>query len=30
LDGVDIRDLQLDSLRRQISIVLQDVFLFHG
>jgi ATP-binding cassette subfamily B protein/subfamily B ATP-binding cassette protein MsbA len=30
LDGVDIRDIQLESLRRQISIVLQDVFLFHG
>ena len=30
LDGQDIRDLQLDSLRKQISIVLQDVFLFHG
>ncbi|HSJ54691.1 MAG TPA: ABC transporter ATP-binding protein, partial [Anaerolineae bacterium] len=30
LDGRDIRDLTLASLRRQISIVLQDVFLFHG
>jgi ATP-binding cassette subfamily B protein len=30
LDGHDIRDLTLKSLRRQISIVLQDVFLFHG
>ncbi len=30
LDGHDIRDLTLASLRRQISIVLQDVFLFHG
>jgi ATP-binding cassette subfamily B protein/subfamily B ATP-binding cassette protein MsbA len=30
LDGRDVRDLTLDSLRRQISIVLQDVFLFHG
>ena len=30
LDGHDLRDLTLDSLRRQISIVLQDVFLFHG
>jgi ATP-binding cassette, subfamily B, bacterial len=30
LDGVDIRELQLQSLRQQISIVLQDVFLFHG
>lgn len=30
LDGHDIRDLTLKSLRRQISIVTQDVFLFHG
>lgn len=30
LDGHDLRDLSLTSLRQQISIVLQDVFLFHG
>jgi ATP-binding cassette subfamily B protein len=30
LDGHDLRDLKIESLRRQISIVLQDVFLFHG
>ncbi len=30
LDGIDIRDLKIKSLRDQISIVLQDVFLFHG
>ena len=30
LDGHDIRDLTIESLRRQVSIVLQDVFLFHG
>jgi len=30
LDGIDIRDLTLKGLRSQISIVLQDVFLFHG
>jgi len=30
LDSHDIRDLTLNSLRQQISIVLQDVFLFHG
>ncbi|MDF1520847.1 MAG: ABC transporter ATP-binding protein [Brevefilum sp.] len=30
LDGTDIRDLDLETLRRNISIVLQDVFLFHG
>ena len=30
LGGYDVRDLELSSLRSQISIVLQDVFLFHG
>jgi ATP-binding cassette subfamily B protein len=30
LDGHDLRALTLQSLRQQISIVLQDVFLFHG
>lgn len=30
LDGLDIRQINLESLRRQVSIVLQDVFLFHG
>jgi len=30
LDGHDIRTLTLESLRKQISIVLQEVFLFHG
>jgi ATP-binding cassette subfamily B protein len=30
LDGHDIRDLTLKSLREQISIVRQEVFLFHG
>jgi ATP-binding cassette subfamily B protein len=30
LDGRDIRDLTLKSIRQQISIVLQDIFLFHG
>ncbi len=30
LDGQDLRDIKLQSLRQQISIVLQDVFLFHG
>jgi len=30
LDGHDVRDLTLKSLRQNISIVLQDVFLFHG
>ncbi len=30
IDGVDIRDLTLKSIRQHISIVLQNVFLFHG
>lgn len=30
LDGIDIRDINLEALRHNISIVLQDVFLFHG
>ncbi len=30
LDGQDVRKVGLEDLRRQISIVLQDVFLFHG
>jgi len=30
LDGRDIREYTLESLRSQISIVLQDVFLFYG
>jgi len=30
IDGVNIRDMTLASLRNQISMVLQDVFLFHG
>jgi ATP-binding cassette, subfamily B, bacterial len=30
LDGYALQDYTLDSLRRQISIVLQDVFLFYG
>ncbi len=30
LDGHDIRNIGLENLRKQISIVLQDVFLFHG
>jgi len=30
LDGYDLRALKIEYLRRQISIVLQDVFLFHG
>jgi ATP-binding cassette subfamily B protein len=30
LDGRDLHEYTLDSLRQQISIVLQDVFLFYG
>ncbi|OBZ14863.1 multidrug ABC transporter ATP-binding protein [Bacillus sp. FJAT-27264] len=30
VDGIDIRDLKLTSLRKQIGIVQQDVFLFSG
>lgn len=30
IDGHDIRDIQLASLRKQIGIVQQDVFLFSG
>lgn len=30
IDGIDIRDMTLASLRREIGIVQQDVFLFNG
>lgn len=30
VDGIDIRDLRLQDLRRRIGLVLQDVFLFSG
>ncbi|MBM3791196.1 MAG: ATP-binding cassette domain-containing protein, partial [Acidobacteria bacterium] len=30
IDGVDVRDYELQGLRRSIGIVLQDVFLFSG
>ena len=30
LDGVDLREITLESLRRNISPVLQDTFLFNG
>jgi ATP-binding cassette subfamily B protein len=30
LDGTDLRRIRLADLRRQISMVLQDVFLFYG
>ena len=30
VDGVDVRDVTLDSLRRNIGVVQQDVYLFSG
>ncbi|WP_019536075.1 ABC transporter ATP-binding protein [Paenibacillus ginsengihumi] len=30
LDGIDLKDLHLDDLRRQIAVVLQDNILFSG
>ena len=30
IDGTDIRALTTESIRKNISLVLQDVFLFHG
>src|SRR5690625_3844201 len=30
IDGIDIRDMTVRSLRKQIGIVQQDVFLFTG
>ena len=30
LDGHDLRDIELDSLHRNVSMVLQDTFLFNG
>ncbi|MBQ9910978.1 MAG: ABC transporter ATP-binding protein [Lachnospiraceae bacterium] len=30
VDGIDVRDLTVESLRRNISPVLQDTFLFNG
>ncbi|WML48674.1 ABC transporter ATP-binding protein [Neobacillus sp. PS3-34] len=30
IDGVDLKDMSLTSLRNQISIVLQDTFIFSG
>jgi subfamily B ATP-binding cassette protein MsbA len=30
VDGVDVRDYTLPSLRRQVALVLQDSILFHG
>ncbi|MGB3543275.1 ABC transporter ATP-binding protein, partial [Rubrivirga sp.] len=30
IDGVDVKDLPLSEVRRQVGLVLQDVFLFSG
>lgn len=30
LDGQDVKDIRIEDLRRNISMVLQDVFLFNG
>ncbi len=30
IDGIDIREIALDSLRSKIGVVMQDVFLFSG
>lgn len=30
IDGTDVRDVKIDSLRRQIGVMLQDSFLFNG
>jgi ABC-type multidrug transport system fused ATPase/permease subunit len=30
MDGVDLRDLEIEGLRRRIAVVPQDVFLFPG
>ena len=30
IDGVDLREIELDQLHQSVSMVLQDVFLFHG
>jgi ATP-binding cassette, subfamily B, multidrug efflux pump len=30
IDGIDIRDVTLESLRSQVGIVLQDTFIFSG
>lgn len=30
IDGYDVRDVKMESLRNQISVVLQEPFLFHG
>ncbi|OPZ90724.1 MAG: putative ABC transporter ATP-binding protein [Firmicutes bacterium ADurb.Bin419] len=30
IDGTDLKDITVSSLRNQISIVLQDIFLFNG
>ncbi|MDJ0679882.1 MAG: ABC transporter ATP-binding protein [Xenococcaceae cyanobacterium MO_167.B52] len=30
LDGIDLREFEINSLRRQIAVVSQDIFIFHN
>ncbi|TLS37708.1 ABC transporter ATP-binding protein [Pseudalkalibacillus caeni] len=30
IDGIDLKDIKLDSLRQKVSVVLQDTFIFSG
>ena len=30
IDGIDLKDVKLDSLREKVSVVLQDTFIFSG
>ena len=30
IDGMDLKDVKLDSLREKVSVVLQDTFIFYG
>ena len=30
IDGYDVRDVTLESLRRQMGVMLQDTFVFSG
>ncbi len=30
VDGIDVRDITLDSLRRNVSLLLQETLVFHG
>ncbi len=30
IDGIDVRDVSLHSLRREVGVLMQDPFIFHG